>query len=569
MIDNAPVGYLVMDRAGRYLEINGSLAQMYGYTRAEILSGTASLLYHPDNPTIEANEINDVLSGEQATRTWRMKVKRKDGTSMWIEIRGTALPGPDGLPIAMAAQLVDVSADVAARERADAAEADLLRRSTHDELTGLLSRTELMTRLQDALSANNSIVAVLYVDVDRFKEINDGISHAAGDQVLVEIARRLRDATRANDLVGRVGGDEFVVALLDLESPDEARRVASNIQANIGVKEVATDHHRLRVSVSMGLSDSTLGDTPEVLLQQADLALNEAKHDGRDRVALFNDDMREVAATLLVEANAIRAGVERGEFTSWFQPIVNLSTREVVGYEALARWLRPDGSIMEAKDFIVVAEEYGLITDIGNLVAVLSLELLPSLPVTQAIAVNASPSQLASAGFAEILRLGFAQGADPHRVVIELTEQALLRLSPSSREELIALCDLGVALHIDDFGTGYSSMVHLRDFPVTGIKLDQEFTADLGDSPESPVGRLAGGIAGLAMHLNADRIAEGVESELQVAILLELGFTFGQGLLFGAAAPLPSPVALSPVPPAPRQELTAQPDLVDGRRRSD
>jgi diguanylate cyclase (GGDEF)-like protein len=382
------------------------------------------------------------------------------------------------------------------------------------------------------------------VDLDNFKVVNDSLGHVAGDAVLTRVAERISAALRPEDRVGRFGGDEFVVVVPSVEDAHDLEAVAHRLIETIA-REFTLDQHRIVPTASIGIAVSTAWSTSESLLRDADSALFRAKDSGRARWHFFDEEMHARAVVRLTIEGELRRAVERHEFVVHYQPIVSLADRVVVGHEALVRWQHPLRGLVPPMEFLPVAEESGLIVEMGHQVLEQVCEMLRShADLPGPISVNVSPLQLSRPGwFLAFLSRIRNYGIDPSRLIIEITETAVLSVIEAVREELESVRRLGTGIHVDDFGTGYSSISLLRDLPVTGIKLDRSFTAQLTAGPPAAA-ILASGIAGLADGLDLMSIAEGVETENEADILRSLGWVYGQGYLFGRPQSQPALAAL-------------------------
>jgi diguanylate cyclase (GGDEF)-like protein len=380
--------------------------------------------------------------------------------------------------------------------------------------------------------------AVIYIDVDNFKQINDGLSHQAGDRVLAEVGRRLRGALRPSDMVGRLGGDEFVAVLDDLDRVEDVVPVAEALRQAIA-EAVVIDGVRLLPTVSIGIAAGRGRVDAMALLREADDALRQAKSHGRNRCEVYTPGMSQSALNRLGIESQLRDALQERRVEAHFQPVVDLTTGRLAGYEALARIRQVSGGVAPNAEFIGVAEQSGLIVPLGREVVVQAIEAASMIGADLRMAVNASGQQLNDPAFADdVIGALYQHQVDARRLIIEVTETTILHLAHWAHTAITRLTALGVGLHVDDFGTGYSSVTHLHDMPVTGMKLDRSFTREL-TSRSSASYRLAEGLAALANSLRLTTIAEGVETPLQRELLQEAGWQCGQGWLFGRAEPTP------------------------------
>ena len=411
----------------------------------------------------------------------------------------------------------------------------------HDGLTGLANRTLFLDRLGLALSRRRSDqerIALLTVDLDDFKRINDSLGHEAGDRVLVKMAERLRNGTRAADTVARLGGDEFAILVEGVRDETEARKTATRILDAIRPPVQVGDH-----SVQLGASIGIILDSPgsettrEDLLRSADTALHSAKREGRGSIRVFDPTMHlEVLRQFELETE-LAAGLEAGDLEPYYQPIYALGSRRITALEVLARWHHPDRGLLAAGEFISVAEESGLLPELDRWLLEQACIAARHFPEEIQLHVNICPARLREPGIAEDVGSVLAEsGLDGRRLSLELTESAILHDPETAATRLMALHDLGVRLALDDFGTGYSSLSHVRRFPVDTVKIDRTFVDTLGSETDGL--NLVEAIVRFGQGLNLDIVAEGVETETQLEILESLGCGFAQGFFLARPAPL-------------------------------
>jgi diguanylate cyclase (GGDEF)-like protein/PAS domain S-box-containing protein len=462
-----------------------------------------------------------------------LEMVRPDGSHGWLLVRGEATRDAAGAIIG----LQGVALDITDRKATSDALQEL---ATHDLLTGLANRAALLEEVARSLSSGHRSgrsTAVMMMDLDRFKEINDTLGHAVGDDLLVAAAERLAGIVRAGDLVARLGGDEFVVVMRDLADPSEAVRAAERLVQKfqtpftLGVRE-------LFATASVGLAIATDGAEAGDLLREADTAMYAAKAGGRDRVSMFNEDLRTAVTTRLTIEADLRHALERGQLAVWYQPEIDLTSGSVIALEALLRWHHPEGGVWNADRFIDVAEDTGLILDIGDWVlrqacsqCAVWAAARPERRVT--MRVNVSALQLAEAGLLTALDDALdVSGLDPTRLCLEITETALLHRTATATANLAGIHDRGIALAIDDFGTGYASLTYLNQYPIDVLKIDRTFITD----PDRNI-RLVAGIIALAATLGITVTAEGVEHPSQASHLREMGCPSAQGWLYSEAVP--------------------------------
>ena len=422
-------------------------------------------------------------------------------------------------------------------ERA-ASEAALTAAARRDPLTGLPNRSTFLDELTYRLSMPGRRTSVLFCDLDRFKWINDSLGHTAGDRVLVDVAWRLERALDAEHLLARFGGDEFTVLVEDADAKtleEVAQKLVSAMDAPFLLEG---GEFFLSVSIGIATKEEEGADAVD-LVRDADAAMYAAKDRGRGRHALFDRALRERAVARVTTETDLRRGLERDEFVMHYQPIVDMRTGRWAGVEALVRWHHPTRGIVGPDDFVPLAEETGLINPLGQLILghVLADTASRSDDGLGYVAVNMSPVQLADPFIVRDLATALErQGFDPSRLVIELTESAVMQQLDTALAAVTAMVELGVVVLIDDFGTGYSSIARLQELPVTGVKIDRSFSARLGEVDSAD--RLIAAIADLAHAIDLTVVAEGIETDVAAKRAADLGCDFGQGYLFARPAPI-------------------------------
>ena len=424
-------------------------------------------------------------------------------------------------------------------------EASLERQATHDPLTGLPNRALLFERIENAVhglrsSGSERRVGLLFIDIDHFKVINDSLGHALGDRLLRSIGDRIRTAVRPGDTVARFGGDEFVVLCERLEDPQDAVVIAHRVESTLQVPFLV-DGHDVHAAVSIGIAFADPDDPdPVAVLRDADTAMYRAKSDGRGRWVIFDDELRRQAVERQSVETALRQTRHGEDLQVHYQPVVDLGTGRIVSVEALVRWNR-DGVIASPDDFIPVAEETGLIVPIGSWVLrtasghAAEWQARPGLEHV-GLAVNVSARQLLHPGFvASVAAVLDDSGIRPGTLSLEITETVLLEDVDQSRQRLEELRALGVRIAVDDFGTGYSSLTYLHHLPIDVMKLDRSFVAGVGSDPHDTA--IVTAVVGLASAMGLEAVAEGIETELQLEHLRDLGCRFGQGFLLSRPVP--------------------------------
>ena len=519
---------------GAFLYASPVSRAMLGWDSDAMLGRTPKDLAmdHPDDmEIIERNWVGALR--EERSRTAAYRARRRDGSIVWLETTFRAVRGPGG----EALEMVCVSRDISERK---SAELELAHRALHDGLTGLPNRTLFLDRLGQALRRSrrrDGGVAVVFLDLDRFKVVNDSLGHKAGDRLLVDVAMRLSSALRPSDTLARFGGDELTLLCEDIGDGEDARAIAERLLETFAEPFIVQDGEAfLQASIGIALSRDGF-ETPEDLIRDADAAMYRAKARGQG-VELFDEAMRQDVRDRLALEAALRRGIGRGELRLHCQPLVSLADARIEGFEALVRWEHPERGLVPPGSFIPLAEETGLIVPIGAWVlseACATLRRIIDETGTTGlqVSVNVSPRQLQQPDFvAQVSAALDDNDLEPSCLVVEITESAIMETGAAAI--LRALKDLGVRLAMDDFGTGYSSLAHLRRFPLDVIKVDRSFVAGLGDGQGSSI---AGAIVSLAHALGLRTVAEGIEDDEQRRAVLALGCDVGQGFLF--ARPMP------------------------------
>ncbi len=503
---------------------------------------------HPD----DRQTYRDAATAETGIISLEYRMIGLDGVTRWVlDQMWVREERPDG------SRLVDgVVTDITTRKTA---EIGMLRLAHSDSLTGLANRLHLAQRVDQAtarIEPGSPGVALLLLDLDGFKAVNDSFGHAIGDELLVMVARRLRGALRPNDMAARLGGDEFALLLDELDRA-QALSAAGRVLAAISAP-FTLSRGSVVISASIGLAHAADVRASLDLIRDADVAMYRAKSDGKNRIVTFEPAMQARVEDRLRQEIELRRSVEQGDFVLHYQPLVNLDALDAIGVEALVRWQHPERGLLPPHDFIGVAEDSGLIVPLGRWVVEQAVRDAAELQAVAgrrlSVSVNLSPRQLHDPDLVAIVAAALHDaGLPPESLVIEITENLLLQDADLARARLAALRAMGVRVAVDDFGTGYSSLAYLDRYPVDILKIDRSFVDPLGESEKSAA--LVRTILDLAAAMNIEAIAEGIETQQQATILRALGCRLGQGYLF--ARPRPVAAVAATLARTPRYDVDA------------
>ena len=511
--------------------------EMLGYADNEISTSTEEWIgrIHPDDREAVLYTLSSHLNNLTPHFESEHRILHRDGTYHWMLVRGMAVRDANGIAYRMAGSQTDITARKNAEEQ-------LVHDAFHDLLTGLPNRALFLDRLDRTIEYsrryNSFYFAVLFLDLDRFKVINDSLGHAVGDQLLVEISKVLQTCIRSSDTVARFGGDEFVVLLHDIHDIHDAIKVARHIQ-DVLSNPFILGNNRVFTSASIGIVLSSNGYlSREDIVRDADIAMYQAKMVGKSNYVIFNTEMRKQAINRLSMENDLRHALTRGEFGIHYQPIVTLAEYNIAGFEALLRWNHPQKGYIPPGEFIPIAEETGLILDIGCWVlrqaCSQTKKWQEEFPDYQNLFVNINISQRQfnqPEFIAKIRKVLKETWLDPACLNLEITENVLMENAESMVDILRKIRGLGVGLHIDDFGTGYSSLSYLQQFPINTLKIDYSFINRIGTNGDRA--EIVKTILVLARELGVDSIAEGIETENQLEQLRDLDCHYGQGYYIG------------------------------------
>jgi diguanylate cyclase (GGDEF)-like protein/PAS domain S-box-containing protein len=508
--------------------VSPSVLEVLGWSPEEFKGMRVLDVAHPDDLKAAQAVRARVLDRGEAMGEVEVRFATKSGAWRWMRVRGKPLRDAQGRLVGGVDVLQDIQREVDVRER-------LAHEAHHDPLTGLGNRASAVRHIDLALEgAPIGSVAVLAVGLDDLKSVNESLTYTAGDRVLVAVAERLVKVVGARGSVSRVAGNEFAVVLGRCDE-DEAAHTASQI-LDAASDPVRLGVHELDVSTSIGIARSDHRDA-ESLLADASLALHQAKGRGRGRWEFVDPAASHHARQRILVQTQLREALANGEIRAWFQPVVELPGGRVSGYEALVRWVRPDGSVVEPGAFVPTAERTDLVVALDRVVLADSLAVLARTDPGISVSVNVSAQSLSAPDMAEHVLAALERSRiAAARLHLEITETALVHVTDDVKAGMRAVAACGVGWYVDDFGTGYSSITHLRDLPVSGLKLDRSFTSGLG-SGDVTSERIAQALAGLARGLELDTVAEGVETRSQADLLASLGWVHAQGWLYGRAVP--------------------------------
>jgi diguanylate cyclase (GGDEF)-like protein/PAS domain S-box-containing protein len=519
--DNAAIGMAVVSTDGSWLQVNEALCKLLGYSEQELRATSFQVLTHPDDLRHVQSYIQRVLEGYIQSHGQEKRYIHEQGHTVWVQWHVSLVKDSESGTKRLFFQVQDISD----RKRAE-------EKLTQDTLTGLPNRARFYDLLKHRVARKDRNCAVLLLDVDRFKLVNDSLGNASADQLLIQIAQRVKTCMRQGDVLARVGGDEFAVLLDDVSGEEEASSVATRIQQALAIsfnllgQEVYT-------TLSIGIALASDSD----MLRDAETAMHQAKARGKARYEVFGRDMHgEIMSRLKMETD-LRHACERDELFVDYQPIVSLKTSTLIGFEALVRWRHPEFGLVLPKDFIPVAEETGQILTIGQTVLESACrqarewqQTCPASPPLF-VSVNLSVKQFNQPGLVENIASLLQQFQLPPRCLkLEITESVFSDNIEAAVGLLTQLRELGVQLSIDDFGTGYSSLSYLQRFPIDTLKIDRSFVTQMMENEENLA--IVRTIVALAQNLGMDVVAEGVETEDQLKLLRKLECENGQGFLF-------------------------------------
>jgi len=565
--DYAAIGMALVSQEGRWLQVNRSLCDIVGYSETELLTMDIQSVTHPDDLADLLVQQSRLMKGTLPGYQTEQRYIHQLGHEVWSQLSVSRVRDPDTQSLRFIFQIQDITD----RKRA---EARLVHDAFHDGLTGLPNRALFIDHLKLAVARRRrkeyALFSVLFLDLDRFKVVNDSLGHLVGDKLLIAVAGKLQSCLRPGDTIARLGGDEFTILLEDIKSNNEGVYIAERIQRELA-QPFELEGRTIFASASIGIAPSTGGyERPEDILRDADTAMYYAKSLGGNRHHVFDKSMHVRAVKLMQMHNDLRAAIEREQLVVEYQPIVSLETFRVTGFEALARWQHGEHGLISPSQFIPIAEETGLIIPIGEWIlreACSQLrrwqDLYPNAaPLT--ISVNLSGKQFAQPNLIEQIEQVLEDAhLSPSSLWLEITESVVVENVEAAAETCKRLRRLGVGLSIDDFGTGYSSLSSLHSFPISTLKIDGSFVSRMdGDNENTEIIRT---IMSLAGNLGMDVVAEGVETLEQLTKLRTLGCDKGQGFFFSrpVSAISAENLLMETTPLGPMPEYYPTPDSIE------
>ena len=521
--------------SGVILYASDATRRLLGFDPAELVGKSIYEFMHPDDR--EETRHLSFLINETTPTTYTYRLIKKSGAAVWFETTSRAVRNPSTKEVD---EFISVSRDITERK---IVEEQIEHQAYHDALTGLPNRRLFRDRLTIALAHARRMdtpLAVVFLDLDRFKDVNDSLGHSFGDELLKAIAIRLKTALRQEDSIARMGGDEFTILIANLKTSNDAAKIAQKI-LEVVAQPLRIEGTEVFITTSVGIAlFPNDGDTAEALLKNADHAMYRAKEAGPNLVQLFTPSMNSRAMERMSLENSLRYAIERGEFSLHYQPVIHVATEKMVGAEALLRWNRPGRESIEPSDFIPIAEETRLILPIGDWVlreACQQAKRWQTKYPDFRISVNLSPRQFQHTDLLKMITAALEEsGLAPRDLQLEITESAAMQNSERTITVLNRLNEMGVQLALDDFGTGHSSLSYLRRFPIHSVKIDQEFIHAIDWSAADRA--IVSAIIAMARGLSLRVVAEGVETQAELAFLKSAGCEEVQGFLMGRPAPV-------------------------------
>jgi diguanylate cyclase (GGDEF)-like protein/PAS domain S-box-containing protein len=533
--ENAPIGIMLVNASGQIFEANRFAAELLAYNLEKMENLHISRLIPAEDRGEFKETLGRLFSGQDDTMRSEKRMLCNDGMQIWTNFHiGMQRTETGGYGIVQIADITEMKSNQRRIERM----------AFYDTLTDLANRRLFHDRLSHAIShskRSKTLGALLYLDLDQFKRVNDTLGHEMGDVLLQEVATRLSHCVRQGDTVGRPGGDEFTILLTDIKTPSDAGFVADKILQTLA-KPISLSGHQIVITTSIGITIIPEDGTEvNALMKNADLAMYRAKEHGRNNYQYYSEELNTNAVHRLRLEYEMRRALERDEFVLYYQPKVRLSDQQVTGVECLIRWQHPERGLLSPVEFIDVAEETGAIVEIGTWVIEQACRAGRAMVAQTGheieIAVNISPRQFKDPNLVNNIRRSLREtGLNPHVLEVEITETMLMGDIEAANQTVQRLHELGVKLAIDDFGTGYSSLNYLKKFPIDTVKVDRSFVMDIPESSDDMA--ITSAVIAMAHRLNMVVVAEGVETREQLEFLQEHGCEYAQGYLFSKPMPL-------------------------------
>ncbi len=543
IFENAPIGIMLVDMQGRIFQANRMAADILAYDERKLYGVHVSRLVSSKDRKGLKDSLSQLITSSTTTDKSERRLICQNDLEIWTTFHLVLQRNSKGDPLYYIVQIADISDIKRSQQRME-------QMAFYDTLTKLANRRLFQERLVQTLEQTKRTgrnAALLYLDLDNFKRVNDTLGHQTGDQLLREVATRLQQCVRKEDTVARPGGDEFTILLNEVNTPSDAGIVAQKILTRLR-EPIHVSGHPLIVTTSIGItvipSDS---NDPNIIMTNADLAMYKAKERGRNNFQFYSEDLNANAIDRLRTEYEIRQALEHEEFELFYQPKISLKNHQIVGVESLVRWNHPQRGLLTPDQFIEIAEETGTIIDLGTWVIEESCRACRRLSEVQGrpvnVAINISPRQFRDPNLVRTVRRSLREmKLDPKNIELEITETMLMQDVAAAEATIRRLSDLGIKMAIDDFGTGYSSLNYLKRFPIDTVKVDKSFVMDLPDNKDDMAITMA--VIGMAHQLNMEVVAEGVETREQLQFLTDQNCEYAQGFLFSKPLPMDSVIKL-------------------------